>query len=197
MSAHGSNNIAAGKTSAGLPIGVIIPFSPLELSCTSNQAPGCTYSQHNAHCCADCEIKGARIEQNLKCVTHSRSSGAVGIASRCGQPPCTFPSRALSAFRRNGAATFIDNLPSCTKGLRSLVSSRRTQPFLGAQNLFPRRSVRQRHVPLASCVFCRVSTQGHTQANSDQHSRKTLLLRVHARLFLQIPLRKPLCNTNS
>src|SRR5262245_2900920 len=122
---------------AGLPIGVIIAFSPLELSCTSKQAPGCTYSQHNAHDCADCEIKSAGIDQNLKCVTHYRSSGAVGIASRCGQPPCTSPSRALSDSRRNGAATFIDSLPSCTKGLRSLVSSRRAQPFLGAQNLFP------------------------------------------------------------
>src|SRR5215471_10949705 len=79
---------------AGLQIGVIIAFSPLELSCTSKQAPGCTYSQRNAHDCADCEIKGARIEQNLKCVTHSRSSGAAGIASRCGQPPCTSPSSA-------------------------------------------------------------------------------------------------------
>src|SRR5262249_37064051 len=55
---------------AGLPICVIIAFSPLELSCTSKQAPGCTYSQHNAHDCANCEVKGARIEQNLKCVTH-------------------------------------------------------------------------------------------------------------------------------
>ena len=53
-----------------LPIGTVIAVPPLEFSCTPKQAPGCSHSQHNAHDSANCEIKGARIEQNLKCVTH-------------------------------------------------------------------------------------------------------------------------------
>jgi hypothetical protein len=68
-----------------LPIGLIIAFSPLELSCTSKQAPGCTYSQHNAHDCANCEINSTRIEQNLKCVTHSVLLIPMGLPRRCGQ----------------------------------------------------------------------------------------------------------------
>jgi hypothetical protein len=60
---------------------MIIAFFPFEFSCTSKQAPGCTYTQRNAHDCANYEIKGARIEQNLKCITHSHSSDADGIAA--------------------------------------------------------------------------------------------------------------------
>src|SRR5262249_22970393 len=73
-----SGNVTADTTAAptmvtkNLPIGLIVAFSPLELFCTSKHAPGCTYSQHNAHECANCEISGTRIEKNLKCVTHCR-----------------------------------------------------------------------------------------------------------------------------
>src|SRR5215467_11446605 len=76
-----------------LPIGLIIAFSPLELSCTSKQAPGCPYSQHNAHDRANCEINGARIEQNLKCVTHFRSSDPDGIAAPLRSAALKYPSR--------------------------------------------------------------------------------------------------------